>query len=206
MISREGEPQYNDPAYDRLWAAIQDTGMPLCMHVATGKDPRTTRGPGGAIVNKAVGAFASQVMEALALLLASGVFERFPKLRFITVEADIGWIPWFLEALDNAYYRHHMWVRPWLNEPPSHYYHTNCFSTFMEDTVGVGLIKRHNLIDNVFWTNDYPHQEGSWPHSAEAIERQLQDFSETERAKILGLNAARVFGFTTESRVNASII
>jgi predicted TIM-barrel fold metal-dependent hydrolase len=45
------------------------------------------------------------------------------------------------------------------------------------------------------WSNDYPHHEGSWPHSAEAIERQLGRLSEEARAKVLGLNAARVFGF-----------
>ena len=39
------------------------------------------------------------------MMLASGVFERFPKLSFVTVEADIGWIPWLLDALDTIYYK-----------------------------------------------------------------------------------------------------
>jgi predicted TIM-barrel fold metal-dependent hydrolase len=43
------------------------------------------------------------------------------------------------------------------------------------------------------WANDYPHHEGSWPHSAASIERQMIDLSDESRAKILGLNAARVF-------------
>ncbi len=45
------------------------------------------------------------------------------------------------------------------------------------------------------WANDYPHHEGTWPHSAQAIERTMGHLSEPARAKILGLNAARFFGF-----------
>ncbi len=43
------------------------------------------------------------------------------------------------------------------------------------------------------WASDYPHHEGTWPHSAEAIERTMPKLSEPQRAKILGLNAARFF-------------
>jgi predicted TIM-barrel fold metal-dependent hydrolase len=45
------------------------------------------------------------------------------------------------------------------------------------------------------WANDFPHHEGTWPHSAEAIERNMGHLREDSRAKILGLNAARFFGF-----------
>ena len=45
------------------------------------------------------------------------------------------------------------------------------------------------------WGNDYPHHEGTWPHSAEAIERTMGGLADASRAKILGLNAARFFGF-----------
>jgi hypothetical protein len=44
------------------------------------------------------------------------------------------------------------------------------------------------------WASDYPHPEGSWPHSPEAIERQMGRFSEEQRAKILAGNAARLLG------------
>jgi predicted TIM-barrel fold metal-dependent hydrolase len=49
------------------------------------------------------------------------------------------------------------------------------------------------------WANDYPHHEGSWPHSAQAIERQMAHLSEDTRAKILGLNAAKLFKFDVDA-------
>jgi len=41
------------------------------------------------------------------------------------------------------------------------------------------------------WANDYPHQEGTWPHSAAAIERTMGALSDEDRASVLGGNAAR---------------
>ena len=58
---------------------------------------------------------------------------------------------------------------------------------------GLRLAEPCNLMDNFCWANDYPHHEGTWPHSAEAIERTMPMLNDTQRAKILGLNAARLF-------------
>jgi len=54
--------------------------------------------------------------------------------------------------------------------------------------------EQHDLVDNLMWANDYPHHEGSWPHSAASVERQMGHLRPESRAAILGLNAARVFG------------
>jgi predicted TIM-barrel fold metal-dependent hydrolase len=190
----EPRSPYNDPRYDALWAVLEEIGRPVCIHVATGRDPRAAKGNGGAVLNFALGAM-TQVVEPLAYILASGVFERFPRLRIGTIEGGVGWVPWLLETLDDIFYKHHMWVRPWLKQPPSAYYRTNSFSTFQEDHSGLRAMRDLDMLDNVVWGNDYPHMEGSWPHSAEALERQLGGLTEDERAKLLGLNAARIFGF-----------
>ena len=52
----------------------------------------------------------------------AGVLARFPNLRFATVEAGIGWVPWLMDAMDEAYRKHHMWVRPKLDMLPSEYF------------------------------------------------------------------------------------
>jgi predicted TIM-barrel fold metal-dependent hydrolase len=55
-------------------------------------------------------------------------------------------------------------------------------------------------VDNFLWANDYPHHEGSWPHSAAAIEREMGQLRDDERARILGLNAARLWNFDVPER------
>jgi predicted TIM-barrel fold metal-dependent hydrolase len=193
---------YNLPEYDRLWAAISEADLPVTFHVSTGRDPRTARGNGGAVINYAVHSLAP-TMEPLINLCASGVIERFPTLRFGSIEAGIGWVPWMLTAMDEAYRKHHMWVRPKLERLPSEYFRTNGFASFGEDRPGLALMREYGLGNNFLWANDFPHHEGTWPHSAAAIERTMDALSDTERARVLGLNAARIFRFEIPARYRA---
>ena len=193
---------YNLPLFDPLWAAIVDVDLPVTFHVSTGRDPRTARGNGGAIINYAVHSLAPTI-EPLVNLCASGVIERFPGLRFGSIEAGIGWVPWMLTAMDEAYHKHHMWVRPKLKQLPSEYFRSNGFASFGEDRPGLELMRAHGLADNFLWANDFPHHEGTWPHSAAAIERTMGELSDPERAKVLGLNAARIFKFDIPARYRA---
>jgi predicted TIM-barrel fold metal-dependent hydrolase len=186
---------YNLPEFDDLWACISDVDLPITFHVSTGRDPRTARGNGGAVINYAVHSLAP-TMEPIANLCASGVLDRYPKIIFGTIEAGIGWVAWALGALDEAYRKHHMWVRPKLDRLPSEYFKTNGFASFQEDKAGLDLAREHGLVDNFLWANDFPHHEGTWPHSAEAIERTMGNLDDGERAKVLGLNSARIFRFS----------
>ncbi|HXW85468.1 MAG TPA: amidohydrolase family protein [Candidatus Binataceae bacterium] len=193
-------PNYNFGIYDTMWAAIQDANLAITFHVSTGRDPRAARKDGGAVINYVSHSLAPTI-EPVANLCASGVIERFPKLRFASIEAGIGWVAWALHAMDEAYLKHHMWAYPKLKQMPSEYFHSNGFSSFQEDPAGLDLAEKHNLARNFMWANDYPHHEGSWPHSAEAIERQMGHLSEESRANILGLNAARCFNLDVRRRV-----
>ena len=58
----------------------------------------------------------------------------------------------------------------------------------------------HGLAGNFMWANDYPHHEGTWPHSAQAIERTMGQLTDEARAKVLGLNAARFLGVEVPAR------
>ncbi|MDA1077088.1 MAG: amidohydrolase family protein, partial [Proteobacteria bacterium] len=190
---------YNLREFEPLWDCVEDVDLPVTFHVSTGRDPRTSRSQGGAVINYAVHSLAP-TMEPLINICASGVAERHPKLRFGAIEAGIGWVAWMLEAMDEAYRKHHMWVRPKLDLLPSEYFKRQGFSSFQEDRAGLALAREFGLIDNFLWANDFPHHEGSWPYSAQAIERQMAHLNDEERAKILGLNTARIFKFEIPKR------
>ena len=185
------ERNYNLAEFDPIWAALQDTNMPATFHVSTGRNPTTARGPGGAVANY-VSHCCTTNIEPLVLLCSSGICERFEKLRFAVVESGIGWVSWSLEAMDEAYRKHHMWAKPKLPELPSYYFRRQGYAIFGEDRSGLAIAAEFDLVDNFCWASDYPHPEGSWPHSPEAIERQMGRLSDAERAKILGGNAARL--------------
>ncbi|MEM7017785.1 MAG: amidohydrolase family protein [Pseudomonadota bacterium] len=187
------ERNYNLPEFDPIWSVLEETNLPATFHVSTGRNPATTRGPGGAVANYVAHCCVTNI-EPLVLLCSSGICERHPNLRFAVVESGIGWVSWSLEAMDEAYRKHHMWAKPKLPELPSTYFRRQGFATFGEDHSGLAVAKEFELMDNFCWASDYPHPEGSWPHSPEAIERQMGRLNDEQRAKVLGGNAARLLG------------
>ena len=195
------DPNYNLPMYDPMWALIEEVHLPITFHISTGRDPRASKGMGGAVINY-VSHSLSPTVEPMANMCASGVLERFPKLQFALIECGIGWVPWALEAMDEAYRKHHFWVRPKLQGLPSEYFKAHGAAAFQEDPVGLALVEQFGLEKNCLWANDYPHHEGTWPHSAEAIERTMTGISDDTRAKILGLNANEMFNFNLPERPN----
>ena len=186
------KPEYNDPMFEPLWSAIEETGLPITFHVSTGRDPRAVTGAGGAVVNYVCHSMET-TMEPLVQLIASGVLERHPGLQVGLIESGIGFVPWLIETMDWAHKAHHFWVKPQLTELPSTYFRRQCFASFQEDHAGLLAAEVHDVVDNLLWANDYPHHEGSWPHSYQSVERQMGHLREDSRAKILGLNAARIF-------------
>ena len=188
---------YDQPEYEPLWAAAQDLEMPLSLHVGTnrpGPDQEyliLTRSP-AAMAN-----LEHWVRMSLANIIFGGVFERYPKLQVGSVEHELSWAPNFLERIDYNYTQR---VTELFGEDrfksdalPSDFFHNNVFLGFQEDGLGIRL--RDVIgVDNLMWGSDYPHAESTFPRSREILEEILTDCTEEEKAKIVGGNAARVYG------------
>jgi len=196
------ERKYNHKDFDPLWAVIEETDVTVTFHVATAGDPRAARGPGGAIINRAHSHMT--VVDPITALCSSGILDRFPRLRFVSVEAGCGWIPSLLDQMDETYKKHHMWVRPKLAHGlPSDYFRAHGGATFEEDRSALLLVEPYGLEENFMWANDYPHHEGTFPHSAAAIEREFGHLKENTRSRLLGLNAAKFFKFDVPEQYRA---
>ena len=184
---------YNDAAYDPFWAAAEEIGLPLTFHSGTGYDPRIVRGPGGAVINYILGA-QSDGPSVFLHLAAGGALDRFPGLRVVTVETGAAWVAWVLTQADLVYEDHKMYRKTSLSLKPSELIRRQCHATFMSDPVAV-----HNRsitgVECLLWGNDYPHPEGTWPHSAEAVDAQFAGVPADEVRAMVAGNSARVFGF-----------
>lgn len=189
-LLKEGKG-YNLPIFDPIWAAASEAGLPVLFHAGTGKDPRSATGNGGAIINYVVHAM-NTVLQPTVELCASGVFDRYPKLKFATIEAGAGWVPYALHAMDFGNFAHSFWVMPKLKYKPSEYYLMHGHSSFETDPIGVELRDRMG-VENLLWGNDYPHIEGCWPHSEEQLAIWGKGLNQDEIAKIIGLNSAKLF-------------
>lgn len=189
--------------YEPIWAACEDAGLPINHHGGGGTPlPSLEEDAAGAVWVFETHWWAHR---ALWHLMFSGVFERHPNLTFVLTEQAAGWLPSLLEGMDVATAR---FAQPGsaiarfagksassLSLKPSEYWARQCY-------VGASFLRpiecelRHEIgIDRIMWGSDYPHSEGTWPHSREALRHTFAGVPADEVRQMLGLNAASVYGF-----------
>jgi len=131
---------------------------------------------------------------SLTTLLAYGVLERFPGLKLVSAENDIGWVATYKARLDHAYERHRFWSDTGnkLKMLPSEYVNRQAYLTFMYDKPGVD--NRHHIgVDKIMWASDYPHSDATWPESDKFIQWQFGGLPADERRKIICDNAKALY-------------
>jgi predicted TIM-barrel fold metal-dependent hydrolase len=124
-------------------------------------------------------------------MITGGVFERHPRLKIISVENDIGWLPNYLKRLE--WYSWRFAARfPQLKRNAADYWREQVYATFQDDIPG---IRCRDLIgvDKLMWGSDYPHFDSTFPKSREAIARNFAGVPEDEQELILGGNMVRVY-------------
>jgi len=132
------------------------------------------------------------ICEVVSTLVFTGVLERHPKLQFVLVECGIGWIPYFVERMDQTFEKHRFWTKSVITEKPSSYWYRQGHATFIRDLAGVAARHRAGL-RNIMWSTDYPHSDSTWPHSRAALAEHFHDVPADERALIAGGNAAALY-------------
>jgi predicted TIM-barrel fold metal-dependent hydrolase len=191
------------PAYEPFWAAVAEIGLPVNFHIASGRlplqlTPATTQAE--VFVTMAPASNAALLMG----LLWSGLLERFPTLKIVSVESGAGWLLYFLERADVVYKRHRFWTKSTLKEPPRFYFDRQCYAAFLEDHGAV--FARHQIgIGNLLWECDYPHSDTTWPYSRKFIAEQFKDVPEAERQQIVAGNAARLYGLTAAAAARQAV-
>lgn len=191
------------PEYDRLWAVIQDCDLVMNTHSGAGSPDY---GPYPAAHPFWIMEVPFFSQRGFTQLIWGGVFERFPDLEFILTEAGCAWVPALLERMDGI----HMGIQAGmmgemdysqvdsLKQPPSFYAKRNCY--FGASFPGKREIDgRHEVgIERILWGSDYPHYEGCFPYSRQAMQLAFCDLPEAEVRMMLGENAARLYRFDLE--------
>jgi predicted TIM-barrel fold metal-dependent hydrolase len=180
---------YASPRYERFWAAAAVAGLPVSLHLGTTRD---LSAPGESIA-VAYMMTILPIQRALAQLLLGGVLERFPDLRVVSVENEIGWLPHFLARIDHGAERYRKAADLGLTRPPSETFRRQVAATFQEDRVGVEARDRIG-VECLMWASDYPHGDSTWPRSREVVARDFAGVPQAERRLILAGNAVRLYG------------
>jgi predicted TIM-barrel fold metal-dependent hydrolase len=189
--------RYDQPEYEPFWTAAEALGLPLSLHTATRRQGKI-RGAGARTLRDASSRATKAFYPALSMcdMIFSGVFERHPRLTLAIVEFELAWAPHVLAAMDYTYReRHEEAIYRFKGDTrPSDFFRENVVLSFQEDAIGIRL--RDVIgVDNMMWGSDYPHSESTFPQSRKILAEILSGVPEPEQAKIVGGNAARVYGF-----------
>ena len=225
-LSNSGKNRYDQAQYEVIWQTAEALNIPLSILPGTLRT-FTQRPFGLRPFNRDdwLGKFVHQTCSALHLrmclasIILSGVFDRYPKLRVVTVGFGANWIPYFLTRTDEMYE-----VRPERMGPdnskaryseqyetyemaqeragfslpegvkPSDRFLSNIYVAFKDDLIGFEL-SRVMGIKNIVWGSAYPQKESTFPNSKEFLQSKLATMTEAEKAAIIRENAALLYGF-----------
>jgi predicted TIM-barrel fold metal-dependent hydrolase len=213
-VSPPDDRPYHTDEYDKFWAACEELGVPVSMHIgmnanSSGKardNVFTNAMNPSAKAKSAISQpqnFATsphEFQKTLSALVISGVLDRFPRLRLVTVESDVGWYPHLLYRLDHGYEKYHAIQATKLSMKPSEFVKRQVWATFQEDPIAPIA---HSLYGhgNYMWGSDFPHTETTWPNSKAIIDRDFANTSATVKYDATFGNVQKLYNIDVSNKV-----
>lgn len=188
---------FSHPHFDPLWARIEEAGVPLLTHVIV-RTRRLVTGfagdwydrPANTTFTFALGA-TSQVMPAVMAMVVDGLFDKFPRLKVLAIEAGCGWAAYAMDRLDQKY-QHFKYFAPLKLERPSDYFRRNLWFVAEPEERTIGAMLDLVGEDRILWGSDYPHVD-SRLDAAMQIRTSTGHLPDYQRRAVLGENARRLF-------------
>lgn len=182
--------------YEKLWAAAAEAKAPINCHILTGhsyfknfkSDSR-----GAETIRDAVNRKQTDTNNTLFDFIFSGAFDRYPDLRLVLAESEIGWMPFLLQQWDYYFERFRKKETMPINRLPSEIFTEHVYGTFLEDFVGTRAFSWWGE-KNCMWSNDFPHFNMTYPFSRENVEKHLAGLSQQQRRRLTRDNAIELYG------------
>lgn len=206
VAPNSGIPGFWEPRYEPLWSVCEELDVPLNLHGGSGVPDYGEHEAARAMLLIELPWFAHR---GVWHLIFGGVLERHPDLKVVLTEQGLAWIPRGLETLDWFHRRMTLpnaaeaqffgAVAAGMSMTPTEYFHRNFW-------VGASFLRpseaplRHDVgVDRIMWGADYPHSEGSWPYTTEALRAAFGAVPENEVRRMVETNAARLYGFDLDA-------
>jgi predicted TIM-barrel fold metal-dependent hydrolase len=187
----------SDAMWNPLWEACESLGLPVNFHVGASQTQTSWFGDASwpSFNDKTKLALGSAVLylgnaRVVGNLIYAGILERYPALKFVSVESGIGWMPFFLHALD---YQAVECDVDHLSMKPSDYFKRQVYGCFwFENSDLVADVERVGW-DKCMFETDFPHPTCLYPDPLTDIGRALESVPFELRRKVLSGNAAHVY-------------
>ena len=195
--------QLPDESDDYFWAAAQEMGVPVSVHVVN-DFVKGNIDFSGRLKNQqrdqlsigAVNTSGASTIPIVDVMLGQGIPERFPRLKIGLIEANIGWIPNYLVQADYYWMRYRYTVgKNHFKMLPSEQFRQGFYSSFLYDPFGVENRKTIG-IDKIMWSTDFPHGITEWPQSRRQATELFKGVPEEELRLLTHDNACRFYNLS----------
>jgi predicted TIM-barrel fold metal-dependent hydrolase len=209
-----GLPSIHDSAryWDPVFAAAQETELPICTHVGSSSKITTTSPDAPLMVGLILTPF--NAMMTCVDWICSGLFQRFPSLKLCLSEGGVGWVPYVLDRAQHTFNRQ-LWAQRgdftfdlleteigqrqtdthMETTSPIEVFQNHIYGCFIEDPLGAAAIGEHIPLDNVMVETDYPHTDSTWPKSWQTLAPAISHLDPDAVDKVTYRNAQRLFRF-----------
>ena len=203
-----GQPSFVDPVWGPLFATCQDLELPINFHVGFGETdnkggfwgrtdnwpPKNNEFDPHLMCYVGTQLFMNNVKDILNLLL-TGILDKFPRLKFVSVESGIGYIPFLIRSVE--------WTmeelllpadRAKFKRPVRQMFQEQIYASFwFEDANALESYAREFGVDNLLFETDFPHPQCLYPDIHDKIGATLANFDDATKRKILFENASRLY-------------
>jgi predicted TIM-barrel fold metal-dependent hydrolase len=197
-----GAPDLANRAWDPFWETCAGLQLPVHFHIGASVTGMTFYGkypwPSHPMNTQlAIGGTLLFIGNARVVtnLILSGIFDRHPDLKTVSVESGCGWIPFILEALDYEMAENAPDELSQLGKMPSEYFRSNLYATFWFEKNRNKLPDLVEAVgeDNILFETDFPHPTCMYPKPLETVAEKMATLSPTAQRKILGENARKLY-------------
>ena len=193
-------PDLGDRAWDPLWETCADLALPIHFHIGASQTTMSWYGSSpwpslGEDQKLGIGSAMMYITNArvLANIIYSGMLERHPRLKVVSVESGIGWIPFVLEALDHQANETAAGSMDYLSLPPSEYFRRQIYACYWFERRDVAHTFEVLGSDNILFETDFPHPTCLYPDSLTYAAEGLAGVSPEVQRKVLQDNAAALY-------------
>ena len=196
----QGGPDLANRAWDPLWEVCADLELPVHFHIGASlttmtffgnypwpsHDDDTQLAIGGTLLFIGNG-------RVVVNIICSGMLDRYPGLKVVSVESGAGWVPFILEALDYEMAENAPRLREQLSLSPSEFFKRQIYATMWFERTDLRALVGAVGEDNILFETDFPHPTCLYPDPVASANDNMRELSVTARNKILGGNAARLY-------------
>lgn len=184
------------PFWEEVFDICNESGMPLNFHLNASLDAESAmwdnlgfdqRLPISALLHH-IGCAAT-----MSNFMVSGILDRFTKLKIGLIESGMGWVPFWLEAMEHQLIEMRTAANRGLKLTPKEYFKRHFWVSYWFESHAPKTMLEEIGIDRVMFETDYPHPTSLYPGVQDKLVETLGHYDYSIRKRVLQDNAAELY-------------